>query len=459
MSHWVPTHVQVTVVRAKNLIPKSKNGETNNAYVTIQLGKEKFETSVLEKSKAPEWNEECDLRITDLTGTIVLTAYHKHSLGTDDFLGRAELHLQDLNFYDRPKNIWFPLRSKKKDVNKEEKYRGEIQVRLNFYVQNLAVSVPNGLDVKKERSSSFRNTLSNLGKTLPNRKHHGSVMDLGSHKSSGFGSGMFSSLSRSQLRINEQSNENVFVYKQDNVQAKAVPPTPELSKQKSFASASDKISDDMVSMTSSVDVKDTIPSIQRIESESSTTLSIAPVKKSSSFNKTKSFVSSVVSQVTGNGSLHRSPSEVDLKNDTPILRSDNTVGRSARTAERNSMTVETKRTSTLSESDRSPRLNGSGGFGNGDSSLISMHAPRFTDAEPNTPEMIHVPKDLIRKYGHLEKGDLIAKLADAEKKLSDKQTEIDRMQAYIESLLLKVMEADPKILQSYPPNGLKNGHK
>lgn len=55
--------------------------------------------------------------------------------------------------------------------------------------------------------------------------------------------------------------------------------------------------------------------------------------------------------------------------------------------------------------------------------------------------------------------DLIAKLADAEKKLSDKQTEIDRMQAYIESLLLKVMEADPKILQSYPPNGLKNGHK
>ena len=84
MSHWTPTHVQVTVVRARNLIPKSKNGgtviffcfvsiesnlsydrplfvETNNAYVTIQLGKEKFETSVAEKTKAPEWNEECDL--------------------------------------------------------------------------------------------------------------------------------------------------------------------------------------------------------------------------------------------------------------------------------------------------------------------------------------------------------------------------------------------------------------
>ena len=57
---------------------------------------------------------------------------------------------------------WFPLRSKKKDSTKEEKYRGEIQVRLNFYVQNLAVSVPNLLENggKKERSGSFRSTLS-----------------------------------------------------------------------------------------------------------------------------------------------------------------------------------------------------------------------------------------------------------------------------------------------------------
>lgn len=31
--------------------------------MTIQLGKEKFETSVLEKTKAPEWNEECDLYV------------------------------------------------------------------------------------------------------------------------------------------------------------------------------------------------------------------------------------------------------------------------------------------------------------------------------------------------------------------------------------------------------------
>ena len=40
--------------------------ETNNAYITIQLGKEKFETSVLEKTKAPEWNEECELYVCNV---------------------------------------------------------------------------------------------------------------------------------------------------------------------------------------------------------------------------------------------------------------------------------------------------------------------------------------------------------------------------------------------------------
>ena len=34
---------------------------TNDAYVTIQLGKEKYQTSVKERSDNPEWHEECDL--------------------------------------------------------------------------------------------------------------------------------------------------------------------------------------------------------------------------------------------------------------------------------------------------------------------------------------------------------------------------------------------------------------
>ena len=34
---------------------------TNDAFVTIELGKEKFQTSVKEKTKDPEWCEQCEL--------------------------------------------------------------------------------------------------------------------------------------------------------------------------------------------------------------------------------------------------------------------------------------------------------------------------------------------------------------------------------------------------------------
>ena len=34
---------------------------TNDAFVTIELGKEKFQTSVKEKTEDPEWSEQCEL--------------------------------------------------------------------------------------------------------------------------------------------------------------------------------------------------------------------------------------------------------------------------------------------------------------------------------------------------------------------------------------------------------------
>ena len=34
---------------------------TNDAFVTIGLGKEKFQTSVKEKSDTPDWSEQCEL--------------------------------------------------------------------------------------------------------------------------------------------------------------------------------------------------------------------------------------------------------------------------------------------------------------------------------------------------------------------------------------------------------------
>lgn len=75
----MPTHIQVTgmpifayeialfnnrfiiVQRADGLLVKGKNN-TNDCFVTIGLGKTKYQTSVKEKAGPQiEWHEECEL--------------------------------------------------------------------------------------------------------------------------------------------------------------------------------------------------------------------------------------------------------------------------------------------------------------------------------------------------------------------------------------------------------------
>lgn len=53
----------LSVLRAKGLLTKGKNG-TNNCFATIEVGKEKYATSI--KDSAPpvlEWHEECELYV------------------------------------------------------------------------------------------------------------------------------------------------------------------------------------------------------------------------------------------------------------------------------------------------------------------------------------------------------------------------------------------------------------
>ena len=60
MSNFVPTHVQVTVLRARELRVKGKHG-TSNPYAIMGIGKEQFKTTVQEKTLDPVWQEECEL--------------------------------------------------------------------------------------------------------------------------------------------------------------------------------------------------------------------------------------------------------------------------------------------------------------------------------------------------------------------------------------------------------------
>ncbi|NXR08687.1 RFIP5 protein, partial [Semnornis frantzii] len=159
---WLPTHVQVTVVRARGLRCKggSKPG-TSDAYTIIQLGREKYSTSVAEKSTGnPEWREECAFELPPGLGTpaglapgsLVLTVMHRALVGIDRFLGQALVPLQPALQQGRaPEERWHKLHSK---AGKKEKERGEILVSIQFTRNSLTASMFD-LSMKDKPRSPF----------------------------------------------------------------------------------------------------------------------------------------------------------------------------------------------------------------------------------------------------------------------------------------------------------------
>lgn len=101
---WVPTHVQVTVLRGRGLRGKGKHG-TSDVYTIIQLGKEKYSTCVAEKTTEPEWKEECTFELQPGvlesgspagSNELVLTVMHRALMGLDVFLGQAVIKLDNV---------------------------------------------------------------------------------------------------------------------------------------------------------------------------------------------------------------------------------------------------------------------------------------------------------------------------------------------------------------------------
>lgn len=98
---WFPTSVQVTVHQARGLCVKGKNG-TNDTYAIIQVAKDKFSTSVAEKSISPVWKEEAsfDLPLFHSSNaercTLYIIVMHRSPVGLDKFLGQAVVNLLQL---------------------------------------------------------------------------------------------------------------------------------------------------------------------------------------------------------------------------------------------------------------------------------------------------------------------------------------------------------------------------
>ena len=92
-----PTHIQVLVERAENLKVKGY-GETNNAFVIIQLANDKFTTSTKEKSPhSVEWMEECEFLIQhyDNSAELILKVMHNGKM-KNHFLGMVSIPLKEL---------------------------------------------------------------------------------------------------------------------------------------------------------------------------------------------------------------------------------------------------------------------------------------------------------------------------------------------------------------------------
>ncbi|RUS76902.1 hypothetical protein EGW08_015341 [Elysia chlorotica] len=158
MSVWSPTHVQFTVLRARNLVAKGKGGN-NDVFATIQLGRDKFQTSTIKNALNPEWFEECDLSIPHMHTMVEVTLYHRGLL-SDDFLGYAAVPVWEHKVADVPQSSWVSLQGKPSAKSSEGKYRGELEVKLAFLCHSRPDGGQGGL---KKRTSSIRNLASVFG--------------------------------------------------------------------------------------------------------------------------------------------------------------------------------------------------------------------------------------------------------------------------------------------------------
>ncbi|XP_028845928.1 rab11 family-interacting protein 2 [Denticeps clupeoides] len=176
---WFPTHVQATVLQATHLQPKGKGG-TNDAYTIIQLGKEKYSTSVAEKTLAPVWREEASFELPGLLVVgnpevyeLCLTVMHRSLVGMDKFLGQKVINLNKI-FDDkqRKKTDWYTLDSK---PGKKSKERGRIQVSIQFMRNNMTASMFD-LSIRDKPRSPF----SKLKDKMKGRKNDGTFSDTSS---------------------------------------------------------------------------------------------------------------------------------------------------------------------------------------------------------------------------------------------------------------------------------------
>lgn len=102
------------------------------------------------------------------TAEIILTVLHRNFLGVDEFLGRVHIPLCELDVYERPRNRWYQLQSKRGKENKKE--RGELEVKIAFTVKAGSLTDLS----KKDKHKSSMGQLSHIAQSVG-----GSLLSIG----------------------------------------------------------------------------------------------------------------------------------------------------------------------------------------------------------------------------------------------------------------------------------------
>ena len=174
---WSPTHVQILIRSAKDLKIKGNDG-TNDAFVTIDLGYSKFQTSVKPGSKDfIEWFELCEMKLPKQYNDqmLTLTAYHKNLISTDQFLGTISIPLNRFLDFQKGQKAYKTKVTKCyrltcKPGQTKTDYRGELEVGITFIMKSECTQSLDEPSLRK-LSKDVKHMLSTSTLSL-NQNHH-----------------------------------------------------------------------------------------------------------------------------------------------------------------------------------------------------------------------------------------------------------------------------------------------
>lgn len=123
------------VVQAQGLL--AKEGKLRNAFVTIELKEEKWQTEVIEGTLAPVFNQHLNLTVKNIADSIVVSVMDARK---DEHLGQVTLKMGDIismTAMGKTMSDWFPLTSR---PGKKDKWAGGM-ILIEAYIKNEEVGL------------------------------------------------------------------------------------------------------------------------------------------------------------------------------------------------------------------------------------------------------------------------------------------------------------------------------